>query len=76
MWRCPRCGSPIRIYDVKTTVIVYSDGTEIDGDITWEDSDEVECISCDWKGTVAATKDEDGNEQAGADKPRANHPRV
>lgn len=58
MWRCPLCKASIRILAVRTTVIAYLDGTEIDGDMEWDDANEAECTSCDWKGTAGEASEE------------------
>ena len=59
MWRCPKCHEPIRIFNVTTTVISYPDGTEVDGDVNWEDDNEAECVSCGWTGTAGGAMEED-----------------
>jgi hypothetical protein len=57
MWRCPRCKGTVRIFDVRTTVIVYRNGTEIDGDMEWDDENQAECVSCGWQGTAGETEE-------------------
>ena len=52
MWCCPKCKGPVRISEVRTTVIAYPDGTEIDGGIEWDEGNEAECVSCNWTGTA------------------------
>lgn len=52
MWRCPRCNDSIRIFNARTTIITYFDGTEVDGDMEWDDDNEAECVSCDWTGAA------------------------
>jgi len=59
MWRCPKCKAGIRIFEVHTTIVTYSDGTEVDGNMEWEDENEAECISCDWKGTAGEACDDE-----------------
>lgn len=50
MWRCPICGANIRIFEVRTAVVVYDDAPEVDGDISWDDSNPARCVSCNWNG--------------------------
>ena len=57
MWRCPKCKDRVRIFGVRTTVIVCLDGTEIDGDIEWDEENEAECVTCDWQGTAGETEE-------------------
>jgi hypothetical protein len=57
MWRCPKCKDNVRIFGVQTIVIVYPDGTEIDGDIEWDEENQAECVSCDWEGTAGETEE-------------------
>lgn len=52
MWRCPKCKAGIRIFDVRTTVVAHPNGTEVDGDLEWDDENEVACVSCTWEGTA------------------------
>ena len=52
MWRCPKCKSEIRIFDARTTIVVYADGTEQDDGFEWDDVSNAECVSCVWKGTA------------------------
>ncbi len=59
MWRCPMFKSSIRIFNVRTSVVTYPDGTDVDGDMEWEDANEAECVSCDWKGTAGDAFDEE-----------------
>ena len=62
MWRCPKCRAAIRIFDARVTVICYSDGVEEEeGDCSyeWDDKNRAECVSCEWKGTVGETWDEE-----------------
>ncbi len=59
MWCCPKCKSGIRIFDVHTTIVTYADGTEVDGDMEWEDENAAECIFCDWEGTVGEAYDDE-----------------
>jgi hypothetical protein len=54
MWRCPRCGSSIRIFDARTTIVVHEDGTQQDAGFEWDDQAEAECVDCTWKGTAGA----------------------
>jgi hypothetical protein len=58
MWRCPKCKGNVRIFGVRTSVIVYANGTEIDGDMEWDEGNEAECVSCDWEGTAGETQEE------------------
>ena len=46
MWRCPKCKASIRIFDVRTTIVTYPDGTEVAGDVEWVDGNQAECVSC------------------------------
>ena len=57
MLRCPKCKDRVRIFGVRTTVVVYPDGTEIDGDIEWDDENEAQCVSCDWGGMVGEAEE-------------------
>jgi hypothetical protein len=59
MWRCPKCKASIRIFDVRTTVVTHFDGTEIDGDLEWDDENTAECILCDWQGTAGGAFSEE-----------------
>lgn len=58
MWRCPKCKASIRIFDVRTTIVTYPDGTEVAGDVEWVDGNQAECVSCTWKGTAGEAYDE------------------
>lgn len=61
MWRCPRCKSEVRIFGVKTTVVVYDDGCEQDDGFEWDGDEKAECVSCTWNGTAdEAEVDSDG----------------
>ena len=57
MWRCPKCKANIRIFDARTTIAVHPDGTEVVGDIEWDDGNLAECVSCSWKGTAGKAYD-------------------
>lgn len=57
MWRCPKCKGNVRIFGVRTTVIVYPNGTEIDGDMEWDEENQAECVSCTWQGTAGETEE-------------------
>jgi hypothetical protein len=57
MMRCPRCKGNVRVFGARTTVIVYSNGTDVDGDIEWDEGNEAECVSCDWSGTAGEAED-------------------
>jgi hypothetical protein len=56
MWRCPKCKDKVRIFGVRTTVIVCPDGTEVDGDMEWDKGNRAECVSCGWEGTAGQTE--------------------
>ena len=58
MWRCPECKSCIRIFDARTTVVCYADGTEADGGFEWDDDNKAACVSCEWRGTVGEACDD------------------
>lgn len=59
MWRCPKCGSTIRIFNALATVLVYQDGTEVDSGFEWNNENEAECSQCSWRGTVGDAFQED-----------------
>jgi hypothetical protein len=60
MWRCPRCESEIRIFEAKTTILVYADGCEQDDGFEWSDESKAECAECDWEGTAGEAEDDKG----------------
>ena len=53
MWRCPKCKANIRIFGARVCVEVSPHGSDVVGDVEWEDHDKAECTSCDWTGTAA-----------------------
>lgn len=57
MWRCPKCRGRVRIFGVRTTVIVGPDGTDIDGDVEWDEDNQAECVACEWQGTAGETQE-------------------
>jgi len=65
MWRCPRCKGYVRIFEVRTTVIVYADGTEIDGDLEWDGENRAECVSCGWVGVAEETEEDPSLSESG-----------
>jgi hypothetical protein len=58
MWRCPKCKSEIRIFDARTTILVYEEGCEQDEGFEWEGDNRAECVSCTWAGTADDAYDE------------------
>jgi hypothetical protein len=52
MWVCPRCKESIRVLDVRTSVVVFQDGVEVNGDVSWADENRAECTACAWTGTA------------------------
>ncbi|MFN3076881.1 MAG: hypothetical protein ABT940_08395 [Alphaproteobacteria bacterium] len=57
MFRCPVCQEDnLRITAlVRTTIDVCADESVDDyesGDLEWSDTDQAECLNCDWSGTV------------------------
>jgi len=58
MWRCPRCKANIRIFDVRTIIVAYPNGAEVDGDLQWNDENDAECLSCKWQGSAGEAWDE------------------
>jgi hypothetical protein len=59
MWRCPVCRGNIRIFEAVASVILYEDGCEQDSGFEWDDDNEAECTSCNWRGTVASAVEEE-----------------
>jgi hypothetical protein len=50
MWRCPKCGAKIRIFEVRAAIVVHDDGVEQDSDFEWDDDSSAECTACAWEG--------------------------
>jgi hypothetical protein len=59
MWCCPKCKSEIRIFNARTTVLVYQDGCEQDDGFEWDGDSKAECVSCPWNGTADEAEADD-----------------
>ena len=50
---CPRCKSTGPFYiEIKTTVLMYDDGSGDTSDMAWEDSASCSCHNCKFKATA------------------------